>query len=297
MPALSTHLQRLIFCRWPSLITTLLALTTAPLISSANVDRTSSQMHQTIRIATGEYPPWTGSTLPHHGYVNHIIQEAFSSQGVGVIFVYQPWKRAFEEARQGKFDATSYWYDNTERRESMVFSDPLITNRTVFFQRQDDAEIHWKSLGDLSSYRMSATLGFTYTDDFYQAMQNDIINPVMVPSDVQNLKLLMAKRTDIFATDEMSGFYMAAQLSIDPRKLKVVKPALTTTNGYLLASKSNSDSDVVIDTFNRGLRAIKASGKYQAILDRVDNSSFYNPKPDNMKHQTNHHPIKPAPLQ
>jgi polar amino acid transport system substrate-binding protein len=279
MPVLSAYLYRFFPCRRPSLLATLLILMTCPFISYASVDRTPSSplMSRTITIATGEYPPWTGSTLPHHGYVNHIIHEAFSSQGITVDFVYQPWKRAFEETRQGKFDATSYWYDNTERREFMVFSDPLITNRTVFFQRKDDTDIHWKSFIDLSTYRMSATLGFTYTDDFYRAVEDKIINPIMVPSDVQNLKLLMAKRTDIFATDEMCGFYMAAQLSIDPRKLKVIEPALTTPKGYLLASKTNPDSILVINTFNLGLRTIKANGKYQEILDRVDNTSFYNP--------------------
>lgn len=238
---------------------------------------TDAPITRTISIATGEYPPWTGEKLPHHGYVNHIVSEAFASQGVRVKFVYQPWKRVFEESRQGKFDATSYWYDNTERRQFMLFSEPLITNRTVFFQRRDEKPIHWKNLSDLASYRMSATLGFTYSDDFYRAINHKVINPVMLPSDVQNLKLLMAKRVDVFATDEMSGFYMAAQLSIDPRKLRVIEPALSKPEGYLLANKTNPDSEVIIRTFNLGLRAIKANGKYREILDRVDNTSFYNP--------------------
>lgn len=279
MLALPNYLYRVFFCRSPSVCSALLILLISPLASYASTEHTPSYtpMGRTITIATGEYPPWTGAALPQHGYVNHIIREAFASQDVRVNFIYQPWKRAFEETRQGKFDATSYWYDNTERREFMVFSDALITNRTVFFQRQDDADIHWKSLSDLSRYRMSATLGFTYTNEFYRAIEGEIINPIMVPSDVQNLKLLIAKRIDIFATDEMSGFYMAAQLSIDPRKLKVVEPALTTPKGYLLASKTNPDSTLIINTFNKGLRTIKASGKYQEILDRVDNNSFYNP--------------------
>lgn len=266
------------YCRPTSFVTALLLLSQTPLgFCQTDQPLSPAQISRSISIATGEYPPWTGSALPHDGYVNHIITEAFASQGVKVDFVYQPWKRAFEEARQGRFDATSYWYENAERRESMLFSDLLVTNRTVFFQRRDETEIHWKTLSDLSRYRMSATLGFTYTEDFYRAIDSNIISPIMVPSDMQNLKLLMAKRTDIFATDEMCGFYMAAQLSIDPRKLKVVEPALVSPKGYLLASKTNPDSVLVIDTFNRGLRAIKANGTYQAILDRVDNTSFYDP--------------------
>lgn len=282
-----------LFCnRWPSLMAAWLTLICCSPIgySATNYASSSAPISRTITIATGEYPPWTGSALPNDGYINHVISEAFASQGVKVDFVYQPWKRAFEEARQGKFDATSYWYENTERRKSMLFSDLLITNRTVFFQRREDADIRWKTLSDLSQYRMSATLGFTYTEDFYRAIDSTIISPIMVPSDIQNLKLLIAKRTDIFATDEMCGFYMAAQLSIDPRKLKVIEPALDSPKGYLLASKTNPDSVLIIDTFNRGLRAIKANGKYQAILDRVDNTSFYNPAPNDLNQRTSHQP-------
>ncbi|MEN0036446.1 MAG: transporter substrate-binding domain-containing protein [Cellvibrio sp.] len=258
----------------------LLLLTLAlPLLAQAsNPARTSAPaLDRTITIATGEYPPWVGSSLPHNGYVNHIINEAFASQGLKVEFVYLPWKRAFEETRQGKFDATSYWYENDERREAMLFSDTVITNRIVFFQRADAPKVQWKTFNDLAPYRMSITLGYTYSGEFYQAIDSKLLNPIIVSSDVQNLKLLMAKRVDFFATDEMSGYYMAAQLSIDPRKLAVIEPALIKPQGYLLAGKINPDSQLIINTFNRGLRTIKANGKYQKILNRIDATSFYNP--------------------
>jgi polar amino acid transport system substrate-binding protein len=236
-----------------------------------------SEKSRTLRISTGEFAPWSGQHLPYSGHVNHIIQEAFAAQGMEVEFVYLPWKRAYEEARQGKFDATSFWYENSERRESMLFSDPVITNRTVFFQRADEEDIRWETLSDLSAYRMSATLGFTYTDDFYSAIANQLIAPIMVPSDMQNIKLLMADRIDVFATDEMVGFYMAAQLSIDPRKLKVLTPPLNSPTGYLLTTKNNPNAPELIAEFNEGLKKIKANGIYHQILERADHSSFYNP--------------------
>lgn len=56
---------------------------------------------KTVSITTGEYPPWTGAALQNNGYVNHIISEAFASVGIETTFIYMPWKRAFEEAKQG----------------------------------------------------------------------------------------------------------------------------------------------------------------------------------------------------
>lgn len=246
-------------------------------VAAANPVAKTPEIQRTITIATGEYPPWTGAKLPYQGQVNQIIQEAFASENVAVKFVYLPWKRAFEETRQGRFDASSYWYDSTERRTHMLFSDPLVVNRTVFFQRSEDPTIQWQTFADLSNYKLSATVGFTYTDAFHQAVDSKVIDPLMVPSDTQNIKLLIAKRTDLFATEEMSGFYMAAQLHIDPRKLRVIEPALSTPKGYLLISKVHPDGEQIMGLFNRGLKTIKANGTYQKILARIDETSFYDP--------------------
>lgn len=243
----------------------------------------ASAAARTVTISSGEYPPWTGAKLPHHGYVNHIISESFASVGIHVEYIYLPWKRAFEAAKNGEYDATSYWFESSERRDRMLFSDPVIQNRNVFFQRSEDKPIKWQQLNDLSGYRMSATIGFTYTEEFHEAIAKRELQVTMVPTDLQNIKMLMSKRVDLVATDEMSGFYMAAILSVDPRKLRVLEPELSTVKGYLMASKINPKSAELIASFNRGLQLIKANGKYQSIINRVDNSSFYDPGTN--KHQ------------
>lgn len=233
-----------------------------------------------ITIATGEFPPWSGAQLPNHGYVNHIIAEAFASQGVAVTFVYQPWKRAFEEARRGQYDATSFWYANAEREATMLLSDPVIRNRTVFFQRADMPPIRWQTLADLAPYRLSTTVGFTYSEAFLDAIAIGTLQAMAVTTDIQNLKLLMARRVDLFATDEMTGYSMAAELQVDPRKLRVVEPALREMQGHLMISKIHPDAARLLAIFNRGLQTIIASGRYRQIVSRIDNSSFYYPGVD-----------------
>lgn len=235
---------------------------------------------RTVTISSGEYPPWTGAKLPQDGYVNHVIRESFAIVGIKTKFVYLPWKRAFEDARKGSYDATSYWFDDHNRRSVMFLSEPVIQNRTVFFQRSEDKPIEWQKLSDLSDYRMSATVGFTYTEEFYEAIVQKELQVTMVPTDVQNIKMLMSRRVDLVATDEMSGFYMAATLSVDPRKLRVLEPALATPQGYLMATKNDPASEELIATFNRGLKMIQANGTYKQIINRVDNTSFYDPGVD-----------------
>src|SRR5690606_20309387 len=110
---------------------------------------------RTVTITTGEFPPWTGIDLPHQGYVNHLISESFASVGIEVEFIYLPWKRAYEDVKRGKYDLTSYWYEDNSHRDVMLFSEPIIQNRTVFFQRSEDPPIEWQRLEDFAPYRLS----------------------------------------------------------------------------------------------------------------------------------------------
>src|SRR5690606_36885635 len=121
------------------------------------------------------------------------------------------------------------------------------------------------------------TVGFTYTEEFREAIKNQTLQVSMVPTDMQNIKMLMSRRVDVIATDEMAGFYMAAILSVDPRKLRVVEPELTKVNGYVMSSKDNPEASELIVSFNLGLNRIKKNGTYQKIINRVDNTSFYDP--------------------
>ena len=84
--------------KYPSLISVLLITITL----------SSNTQAETVHIATGEYPPWTSTTLPHGGYINHIVASAFALSGIKVEFHYMSWKRALEATRLGQFNATSF---------------------------------------------------------------------------------------------------------------------------------------------------------------------------------------------
>lgn len=64
---------------------------------------------ETVKIATGDFPPWTSESLPHGGFINRVVSSAFKLSGVDVEFHYLPWKRALEATKVGQFHASSFW--------------------------------------------------------------------------------------------------------------------------------------------------------------------------------------------
>lgn len=239
------------------------------LICAAWVNATEDIDTTRIKVATGHYPPWTGSKLPGQGAINQLVTAAFATQGLSVDYVHLPWKRALEETRRGNFPASSFWLPAEEQRQFLHRSDPLIDTRTVFFQRAEDPPIQWEKIEDLAPYRIGATIGFTYTAEFYEAVDQGQIRVLFVPEEHQNLKLLFGKRIDLFAASEFTGLQMASELGIDRDRLRIIHPPLIQSPVYLLFSSEHPEGMRLMTRFNEGLRLIRANGEYQRILDQA----------------------------
>ncbi|MCJ8339145.1 MAG: transporter substrate-binding domain-containing protein [Pseudomonadales bacterium] len=242
---------------------------TALFISLCCFSIANCQADTVLNISTGYYPPWTGEQLKQGGFVNHVITEVYKRQGYQVKFSYLPWKRSFESTKQGKFHATSYWYKNAERALEFYYSKPLNSEKLVFFFLKDNPMPDWKSLDDLKGYKIGATRGYTYTEDFWQAAETKRINVQVVTSDLQNLGKLLKGRIDFFLTTLLSG-YTLIQKEISPESAALFtfhpRP-LSEKNGHLLFPKNRLGSVELLQVFNQGLAKIKKEGLYTKLVD------------------------------
>ena len=138
---------------------------------------TSAATAESIEITTGEYAPWTSESLKHGGFSTHVITEAFKLEGYDVNFTFYPWKRVYEAAKDGRrFHASSWWYTSDERAKDFHYSDPLLTDSTVFFYLKENPLGEWNALDDLKGRRIGATAGYTYTPEFWEAAKSGLLD-------------------------------------------------------------------------------------------------------------------------
>ena len=52
-----------------------------------------AQTLDTIRLTNGDWQPFYSKDAPHHGFVSHIITEAFALVGVETEYGFFPWAR------------------------------------------------------------------------------------------------------------------------------------------------------------------------------------------------------------
>jgi polar amino acid transport system substrate-binding protein len=221
-----------------------------------------------ITVATLEYAPWTGKNLKFNGFVNHVITEAFRRKGYSVKFTYLPWKRAVIETKNGNYAALSYVYWSKDREKEFYLSDPISVEKIVFFHLQSNPIKDWNTLDDLKDYKFGATRGYTYTKEFWQAVESKRLKVYVTDSDVQNFKKLFAGRIDIFPSGLVNG-YSILQKEFGAGKSHLLsyhsKP-LSETTGHLAFTRSSKNSENLRQVFNQGLAELKEEGLYDEFV-------------------------------
>ena len=229
-----------------------------------------------IRLANGEWPPYTGLHLPGHGCDSQVVTEAFGLENIRVEYEFLPWARGLMLSQNGAVDGAVEWAGTAEqRRTHFVSSEPLSNQQWVFFHRKD-TEVSWHRLDDLVGRTIGLTIGYAYSDLFVSLRQR---HPEMfkeAASDLLNFKKLLAGRIDLFPVERAVGLHVIGRdLHARDREVLVFSPqALAEFRPYLLLSRALPANEERMRLFDRGLRRLKDNGRYDAIMSpcRADGS-------------------------
>lgn len=173
--------------------------------TGVSANETPTQNTEIITIASGEQPPHTSKNAPHLGYLNHVIEVVFAQEGKQVEFVFFPWSRAYKNTKEGEYVASSYWYNDPRHSEYFAASEPLNRERVVFFRKKSSLDIN--SLSDVKRLRLRVglTRGYTYMEDLWRYARENAGLVSVVNTELQNFKMLLMGRIDVFPAEEISG--------------------------------------------------------------------------------------------
>ncbi|MBH9552855.1 substrate-binding periplasmic protein [Inhella gelatinilytica] len=220
----------------------------------------------TVKVATGEWPPFMSEALPEQGFVLQIVREAFAQEGIQVEFAFFPWARAMLQVEAGTSVASAAWYVTAERAQKFHFSAPLFVEQQVLFHRRSEP-LAWKTLDDLKGKRIGATTGYVYGEAFQEAEKTGRLTVDRAPSDDKNLRKLLLGRVDAVAMSLAVGLDLlrrvipaqeAATLTYFPRPLNA-GPL------HLVFAKSAKGLEWQ-QLFDRGLAKLQKSGRLNAII-------------------------------
>ncbi|WP_038289726.1 substrate-binding periplasmic protein [Zooshikella ganghwensis] len=219
-----------------------------------------------IKLTIGEWPPFMAEGYKHKGVMSHIVEEAFKAEGIEVQYRFYPWKRAYNEAEEGKeWQGTVGWSMSDERKSSFIYTEPVMKLKDVFFHRKD-MQFDWKTFDDLKKYRIGASVGYFYGDEFEGAEKEKKIKVYRISKDASNMKKLVDGKIDLFPQTLGVGYEMIETMP-EAKGVIIHHPhPIRETDYYLIISKKADNAQTYVDAFNKGMEKIKASGMYEQIL-------------------------------
>ncbi len=223
----------------------------------------------TVKIATGEWPPFMSKNLTNYGFITHIVTESFAMEGVKAEYLFYPWARAMQNVKRGEVNASSAWYCSKEREQSFLFSDPLFLEQQVFFHLADNP-FDWKTIDDLKGKRIGATIGYFYGEDFKKGEDSKLYEVERVSSDEINFKKLLAGRIDAALASLFVGNDILKK-NFSPKDIsKITSHSQPIHNGPLhLIFPKTTNGKKWLTVFNKGLGKMKAGGRIDTISDNA----------------------------
>jgi polar amino acid transport system substrate-binding protein len=226
---------------------------------------------KTLKIATGELPPYMTAGRTDQGISLSIVRRAFELSGYQVEFTFLPWSRALAETRLGKWDATAAWGNNPERNPPFFVSDNVATEKWVFVYR-NAVKFSWNNLSDLKPYRVAMIQDYTYTPEIWSMANAGSFKSDKLPNEAAAIRMLLLDRLDVapmernVACDVLQKNFTdadAAKLSVDPKQM------IDTFTSHVLLPRSLNESAARAADFNAGLKKLKASPEYAKLLSQV----------------------------
>lgn len=218
---------------------------------------------ETVHLANGEWAPYMSQTLKNAGVMSRIVEEAFARQGIQVEYSFSPWKRAFEDAKNGRADGTLIWGRTEERAGMFLFSDPVIELKTMLFYAKDKG-FDWSDTASLSDKRLGGVIGYSYGVDAEERAGLIKIERIAVPE--ANYVKLLQGRIDAVLEDLDVGLDSIAKLGLVDKITYHPKPMLESLY-FLLLNRKNPANPAYLEAFNKGLKAMQEDGSYRRMLE------------------------------
>jgi polar amino acid transport system substrate-binding protein len=145
-----------------------------------------------IRLATLEWPPFTGLLLPKEGVSTYIASTVAKSAGFRLLSASFEWTKAVELGEKNpEFEGYFPEYFSKERESSCHLSKSIGTS-VLGIATLKNAPIKWAKLPELEPYRLGVVDGYLNGEDFDAAIKAKRQAVEVAPSDAVNIAKLRA---------------------------------------------------------------------------------------------------------
>lgn len=229
----------------------------------------------TLKLVTGEYPPFTGEMLENSGASSELVTAVIHRMGQEAEYVFEPWKRGYHMVKNHVILGTFPYAITPERQKEMLFSDPInyVENR-FFYKITHVKEVpHDWSDEIMQGYKIGVPLGYSTKEN----LEVRGIQPMILVDENELFTALDRGDIDFAAFSEIPGWAIIRQhYGKHVRLFAAMEKAFSRNKLHVMVSKNNPQARMFLQKFNVALQQIKEEGIYEDIMRkyRVRNQNF-----------------------
>lgn len=215
-----------------------------------------------LRLLSEEFPPinFTEEGTPQ-GLAVEVVQAVQQRLGQSLPIEFMPWARAYREA-QGRQPVALFAAARIAERERLFqWAGPIVTFYSSFYARAGSDRL--KRFSDARHAEEVLVVRDWYTAQ--QLASEGFRNLRYVTDPVQGLRMLLAGRASLFASERISMPATLASAGIEPDALAEVY-TYASSDGYIAFSPGTPRR--IVTAWQREIDAIKRDGSFQAIYKR-----------------------------
>lgn len=218
---------------------------------------------ETIVLATGEWAPFIGETLPDYGLHSKIITRVFTQMGYEVKLDFMPWKRGYQLTKKGDYIATYTWSKTPDRAEEMFYPEnELSLSKEVGFYKKSKfpGGLKISGLEDIKARSLKVVGIASY---WYEKPLKDLgIKVHIVSTGDLAWKMLNGGRADILIENMDVGIAESQGYLGKGKNAEFGTTApLKTQQMYVVFSRVHPKAKAVMATYDKTVAAMKAAGE------------------------------------
>ncbi|MEC9283576.1 MAG: transporter substrate-binding domain-containing protein [Bdellovibrionota bacterium] len=239
---------------------------------------TQAKVKESLRFASGEFPPYLSNDLKYNGLYAKILNDIFSDTDFKIELDFFPWNRSLFLLKTGEYEVSPMWIQNKKRDEDFYFSVPITFNEKVLFHLKASG-FHWDSYEDLKKYKIALTKNYTYGNEIDKLAEERSANLIIVPEDRVKFKMLIEGRIQAFPMDLEAGYYLAKKY-LSKKEFKQIthhkKPVLMEGMKLMFSKKMDEQKrKKAIKLVEQKMISLKKNGTIDKYFWKLRNGSFF----------------------
>jgi polar amino acid transport system substrate-binding protein len=233
----------------------------------------AADLPRTMRLASLDWLPYVNGSLEQEGWSSFVAESAARASGYQIRIEYFPWTRAVQlGSRDVRYAGYFPAYFTKERARSCHFSLP-IGSSTIGLAYLKNAPVNWNSVQDLTTLKVGVVAGFSNGPALDAMVREGKLAPDASPSDMLNLRKLLAGRVNAVVIDKLVLRYLLlSEPSIAREREQIAfhdKPLAELP--LHICFQHSAEGKVMQQAFNTALQTIslrKLEGEYFQRLER-----------------------------